>query len=161
MNATARATLIAAIILVGSFATNAGAVQPDEMLPDPVLEARARDISADLRCLVCQNQSIDDSNADLARDLRVIVRQRLTAGDSDNQVVEYVVARYGDYVLLNPPMKGITYMLWYGPAGLFLIAGLALFVAARRGRRRAESAPALSADEKKRVSELLGGGPGS
>jgi len=161
MNATARATLIAAFILVGSFATNAGAVQPDEMLPDPVLEARARDISEDLRCLVCQNQSIDDSNADLARDLRVIVRQRLVAGDSDNQVVEYVVARYGDYVLLNPPKKGITYLLWYGPAGLFLIAALALFVAARRGRLRAEPAPALSADEKKRVSELLGGGPGS
>jgi cytochrome c-type biogenesis protein CcmH len=96
-------------------ASPAGAVLPDEMLTDLVLEARARDISKNLRCLVCQNQSIDDSDADLARDLRIIVRERLVAGDSDGAVIGFVVDRYGDFVLLNPPFKASTYVLWIGP----------------------------------------------
>ena len=93
----------------------AHAIQPDEVLADPALEARAREIGRELRCLVCQNQSIDDSDADLARDLRVLVRERLQAGDSDRQVVDYVVSRYGDFVLLRPPVKPATYALWFGP----------------------------------------------
>lgn len=99
------------------------AVLPDEVLADKVLEARARTISKDLRCLVCQNQSIDDSNAPLAKDLRIIVRERLTAGDSDAQIFDYVVARYGDYVLLQPPLQSDTLLLWGGP---FLILAFSL-----------------------------------
>ncbi len=102
------------------------AVLPDEMLKDPNLETRARDISKDLRCLVCQNQSIDDSDAALARDLRVIVRERLTAGDSDTQVIDFVRARYGNYVLLNPPFEADTYLLWLSP---FLLLAIALTTA--------------------------------
>jgi cytochrome c-type biogenesis protein CcmH len=96
------------------------AVQPDEVLKDPQLEARARDLGRDLRCLVCQNQSIDDSDADLARDLRILLRQRLVAGDSDAQAKQYLVDRYGDYVLLRPPFKATTLVLWLGPGALLL-----------------------------------------
>lgn len=105
------------------------AIQPNEKLTDPALEARAREISQSLRCLVCQNQSIDDSDADLAHDLRVIVRQRIKAGDSDEQVRQYIVKRYGDYVLLKPPFNPETFLLWAGPAILFLTAlgGVILF----------------------------------
>ncbi len=105
---------------------NSWAVLPDEMLKDPNLETRARDISKDLRCLVCQNQSIDDSDAALARDLRVIVRERLTAGDSDTQVIDFVRARYGNYVLLKPPFEADTYLLWLSP---FLLLAIALTTA--------------------------------
>ncbi len=132
------------------------AVQPDEILRDPLLETRARDISRDLRCLVCQNQSIDDSNAELARDLRVIVRERLVGGDSDREVLDYVVARYGDFVLLDPPFKGTTLVLWLGPAligagGLFV-----LFAYFRRLRRAPVAGPvALSPDEQRRIAALL------
>ena len=136
----------------------AGAVEPDEMLADPVLEARAREISKGLRCLVCQNQSIDESNADLARDVRKIVRQRLTAGDSDDEVVGYIVARYGDWVLLKPPMKLKTYALWYGPVAfaLLAIAGVWLFFARRR-RAPGQAGPApLSTEERRRLEGLLG-----
>lgn len=136
------------------------AVLPDEMLDDPALELRARAISQNLRCLVCQNQSIDDSDADLARDLRVIVRQRLVAGDSDDQVLAYVVDRYGDYVLLDPPLKWTTYGLWYGPPAILVIAGGALLMAARRRRGRAEKA-GLTEDEEKRLSALLNGDAGA
>src|SRR5262249_49804138 len=111
-----------AVLLMLGLSTPARAVEPSEMLKDPALEARARAISRDLRCLVCQNQSIDDSNADLAHDLRLIVRERLTAGDSDQQVKEYLVARYGDYVLLEPPLKAKTLVLWFAPA-LLLVLG--------------------------------------
>jgi len=114
-------------------AVSAGAVNPDEMLDDPALEARAREISKGLRCLVCQNQSIDDSDADLARDLRVLVRERLAAGDSDGQVIDYVVSRYGDFVLMRPPFKATTYALWLGPA---LIAGLGVLAVVAFYRRR-------------------------
>lgn len=154
MNRLIGLSIVGLLATVLSFG-EAVAVNPDEILDDPVLEGRARDISSKLRCLVCQNQSIDDSNADLARDLRVIVRQRLVAGDSDEQVVQYIVDRYGDYVLLEPPVKGVTYALWYGPGILLLVAGGALLVAARR-RSRAAPAEGLSEDEKRRLAELLG-----
>lgn len=132
----------------------AGGVEPDEILDDPALEKRARALSAELRCLVCQNQSIDDSNADLARDLRVIVRQRLEAGDSDEQVMQYVVDRYGDYVLLDPPVKATTYLLWYGPPAILLIAVVALLAASRR-RRAATPHARLSDDERERLARLM------
>jgi cytochrome c-type biogenesis protein CcmH len=135
----------------------AGAVQPDEVLDDPALETRAREISQNLRCLVCQNQSIDDSNAELARDLRVIVRQRLVAGDSNEEVFQYLVDRYGDYVLLTPPVRGATYVLWFGPIVILLIAGGALLLAARRGGggKGGAAAEGLTAEEQARLSELL------
>jgi len=110
------------------------AIQPDEVLSDPALEARARAIGQELRCLVCQNQSIDDSDAELAHDLRLVVRARLKAGDSDAQVKHYIVARYGDYVLLKPPFKPETYILWLGPLALLLAAILGVvFFYCRRG----------------------------
>ena len=147
--------------LLIAFAVPAAAVQPDEILKDPALEARAREISKELRCLVCQNQSIDDSDAPLARDLRILVRDRLKAGDSDEQVMGFVVERYGDFVLLRPPFKSYTAILWAGPA-LFLIAGVGGVAIWHRRRRTAvrETAP-LSADEKARVDALLdrGGKP--
>ncbi len=112
--------IILSLVMLGFIASGqANAVLPEEMLKDPELEARARVISADLRCLVCQNQSIDDSNAPLAKDLRVIVRERLSAGDDDLQVVEFIVARYGNYVLLKPPMQTHTALLWLGPFLIF------------------------------------------
>jgi cytochrome c-type biogenesis protein CcmH len=126
-----------------------------------VLEARAREISQNLRCLVCQNQSIDDSNADLARDLRIIVRQRLVAGDSDEDVLQYLVDRYGDYVLLTPPVRGSTYVLWFGPIVILLVAGGALLFAARRGGGGGKgggggaAATGLTPEEQARLSELL------
>ena len=133
------------------------AVEPGEMLADPVLEARARDISKELRCLVCQNQSIDDSNAPLAHDLRVLVRQRLVAGDSNEAVKQYLVARYGDYVLMKPPFKPETWVLWLGPPVLLLLGG-ALVWSVLRGRGRASTTAAeaaLSPEEEKRLSELV------
>ena len=150
-----RISVIAAgFLAAGLLPGGAAAVNPDEMLDDPVLEGRARDLRQILRCLVCQNQSIDDSDADLARDLRVIVRQRLVAGDSDDQAIQYIVDRYGDYVLLEPPVKGSTYALWYGPAALLLVAGTALAVAAYR-RREPAPAAGLSEEEEKRLARLL------
>lgn len=146
---------IVGLLATGSFLGEAIAVNPDEILDDPVLEGRARDISQKLRCLVCQNQSIDDSDADLARDLRIIVRQRLVAGDSNEQVLQYIVDRYGDYVLLEPPFKGTTYALWLGPAVLLTGAGAGLLIAARR-RRGAAPAEALNEDEKRRLAQLMG-----
>lgn len=150
--------LITALFLAAQSAGLAVAVEPDEMLQDPVLEQRARDISQNLRCLVCQNQSIDDSNADLARNLRIIVRERLVAGDSDEAVLQYVVDRYGDYVLLRPPLKPTTYALWYGPLAILLIGVAGLAVALKR-RRAAPDAPALTATEQARIKELLDGDP--
>lgn len=140
-------------------AVSAGAVNPDEMLDDPALEARAREISKGLRCLVCQNQSIDDSDADLARDLRVLVRERLVAGDSDGQVIDYVVSRYGDFVLMRPPFKATTYALWLGPAligGLGVLAVVAFYRRRRAaGGRRGTAPPPLTEDEKRRLETLL------
>lgn len=127
------------------------AVSPDEILADPVLEQRARDISAELRCLVCQNQSIDDSDADLARDLRVLVRERLVAGDSDEAVRQYLVNRYGEYVLLNPRLAGQTLLLWI-TAPLLLIVGLVTLVLLNR--RRGRDTDRLSADEQAVLDDL-------
>jgi cytochrome c-type biogenesis protein CcmH len=144
------------VVLFILLAMPAIAVLPDERLADPALEARARALSQELRCLVCQNQSIDDSNADLAHDLRVLVRERLGAGDSDAQVLAYLTSRYGDYVLLRPPVKPTTWLLWFGPPLLLVAGGLAILLAWRR--RRADtptrSVP-LSADEQARLARLL------
>ena len=135
--------------------------EPGERLDDLVLEARARDISKGLRCLVCQNQSIDDSGAGLARDLRVLVRERLTTGESDEQVIAYVTARYGDYVLLEPPLKPTTYLLWFGPAVIFLAGGASVILFLRRRTRLAGSRAApLSDDERRRIKQLLDDGAG-
>ncbi len=136
-------------------ATPALAVQPDEMLDDPVLEDRARALSAELRCLVCRNESIDDSNAELARELRLLVRERLVAGDSDAEVIEFLVSRYGEYVLLRPPASGSTLVLWLAGPAMFLIA-LGIGIGYVRSRRSApETAVALSAEEKARLDALL------
>ena len=146
-----RALAIAAALLL---AAPAFAVLPQERLDDPALEARARDISRELRCQVCQNQSIDDSNAPLAADLRRLVRERLKAGDTDTQIFTYLTQRYGDYVLLRPPMRGDTLLLWFGPAIALLIAGGALITVMRR-RRAAPEVPPLAADEERRLVRLL------
>ncbi|MAE43527.1 MAG: cytochrome C biogenesis protein CcmH [Magnetovibrio sp.] len=150
-------TAFAALVL-SLLALAAGAVEPGEILDDPRLEERAREVSKGLRCLVCQNQSIDESDAVLARDLRLLVRQRLTAGDSNQQVIDYVVSRYGDFVLLMPPLKGATYVLWFGPlviAGLGILAVILFF--RRRQRTPPAAPPPLSADEKRRLREFLDG----
>ncbi len=132
------------------------AVMPDEVLKDPVLEARARHLSQDLRCLVCQNQSIDDSSAPLARDLRIIVRERLAKGDSDEQVVSFLVARYGNYVLLKPPFQSDTMLLWFGPAA-FLLIGAGVLVFYFRARRKPDvvaNAP-LTETERQQLDKLI------
>jgi cytochrome c-type biogenesis protein CcmH len=143
------------LLLVLLAAIPALAVEPSEMLKDPALEARARDIGQALRCVVCQNQSIDDSQAEVAHDMRRAVRERLLAGDSDEQVFAYMVARYGDYVLLKPPFKAPTLILWLGAPTLLLVAGVALFVVARRRRAVALAPPPLSDEERARLDALL------
>lgn len=144
------------LLLLALLATPALAVtSPDEMLKDPALEARARALGKELRCLVCQNQAIDDSNADLARDLRRIVRERLIAGDSDEAIKTFLVARYGDFVLLRPPVQPYTWFLWFGPVAVLLVGG-ALILAFFRGRRRNQIAePDLDAAERARLKRLL------
>ncbi len=137
----------------------AWAVEPDEMLDDPVLESRARDISKQLRCVVCQNQTIDNSNAEIARDMRLFVRERLVAGDSDEQAIGYLVERYGDYVLLDPPFKFSTLPLWLGPPFLVLAIGLVLLMNIRRYQHRRMAAgdevTPLSASEMARLDALV------
>ncbi|HTM76956.1 MAG TPA: cytochrome c-type biogenesis protein [Devosia sp.] len=128
------------------------AVNPDEMLADPALEQRARDISAELRCLVCQNESIDDSEADLAKDIRVLVRERLMAGDTDDQVRQYMVDRYGEFVLLRPRFEGHTLILWFAAPGLLAIGLIVLVIVARR--RKTALAPDLSPEEQKALDSL-------
>jgi cytochrome c-type biogenesis protein CcmH len=135
----------------------AQAVEPSERLADSVLEERARTLSKELRCLVCQNQSIDESNADLAHDLRILLRQRLVAGDTDQQILDYIAARYGMFVLLDPPFTPATYVLWLTPPLLVLGAGVFLLVRARR-RRPESMLPRLTQDEKTRAALLLGDG---
>lgn len=133
------------------------AVEPDEILADPVLEARARDISKGLRCLVCQNESIDESNASLARDLRLLVRERLVAGDSDDRVVEFIVERYGEYVLLQPRASGSTLLLWAaGPLMLLLAAGTGFIYLRGRSSAAELGNDALSDAEESRLREILG-----
>nr|WP_089276012.1 cytochrome c-type biogenesis protein [Antarctobacter heliothermus] len=137
-------------------ATVALAVQPDEVLDDPALEARARDISAGLRCLVCQNESIDESNASLAKDLRLLVRDRLLAGDTDAEVVAFIVDRYGEFVLLKPTTGGWNWLLWASGPGLFVLAlGMGVAYIRRRGQVPAGGEAGLSEDEQKRLDELL------
>ncbi|MEI9987728.1 MAG: cytochrome c-type biogenesis protein [Aliidongia sp.] len=142
------------ILLLGLLAAvPAFAVNPDERLADPALEARARALSQELRCLVCQSESIDDSNADLAHDLRVLVRERLKAGDSDADVLAYLRARYGDYVLLKPPVEGATWVLWFGPGAVLLLIVIGIGFAARRWRTVAPTP--LDPDERARLEALL------
>ena len=131
------------------------AVQPDEILKDPVLEARARALSRELRCMVCQNQSIDDSDAPLARDLRVLVRERITQGDSDPQVVDFLVARYGEFVLLKPRFEWHTALLWLTPAAALIAGALAAYAALRRRRSLPAGLAPLSPDEEQRLAEVI------
>lgn len=147
-----------AMILCLALAVPAYAVQPDEVLDNPVLEDRARELSKGLRCLVCQNESIDESNAPLARELRLVVRERLVEGDSDAEVIDYLVERYGEFVLLKPRTDGWNAVLWLSGPALFLIA-LGIGLVYVRGRATASTAPEqdLSDAEKKRLEELLNG----
>jgi cytochrome c-type biogenesis protein CcmH len=157
--AVLRLVLVAATL---ASAAPSFAVQPDEILPDPVLEARARGLSHQLRCMVCQNQSIDDSDAPLAHDLRVLVRDRLKAGDTDPQVIDFLVARYGEFVLLKPRFEWHTLPLWLAPIGILLIGGITLVAAVRRRRRdggaRRESPVPLTEREQARLAELTRAG---
>jgi cytochrome c-type biogenesis protein CcmH len=151
-----RAAMLCLLALGMAVAPPAQAVQPDEVLADPVLEDRARDISAGLRCLVCRNESIDESNAELARDLRLLVRERLVIGDSDEQVVAYVVDRYGEYVLLRPTLTGSNLVLWAMPLLLIVLGGvLSVVYIRRRADSPAPSEAALSAEEQARIDQIM------
>jgi len=145
--------LLAVLFLVLA-ASPAFAVNPDEVLDDPALEARARALSAELRCMVCQNQSIDDSNAELARDLRLLVRERLKNGDSDDAVIDYVVSRYGEFVLLKPRLRGETLLLWGAPALIFLAGAVAMVLFVRRRAGAATGTP-LSDAEKAELDRIM------
>jgi cytochrome c-type biogenesis protein CcmH len=147
-----RAPWLALLILATA---PAWAVQPGEMLKDPVLEERARDLSKQIRCLVCQNESIDSSNADLARDLRILVRDRLKAGDSNKEVLNFLVARYGDFVLLKPPIKPGTYLLWFGPAAILALGGIAIAFLWARRRQAGQRTDPLTNEERLRLDRLL------
>ena len=149
-------TRVLALLLVLLLAGPAlAAPSPDEMLQDPAKEARARDLAKDLRCVVCQNQSIDDSDAPLAKDLRRVVREQIAAGQSDPEIKSYLVARYGDFVLLDPPFKATTLLLWLGPFAVLALGGLLVFRTARR--RASPAAPeALTPEEERRLADLLG-----
>lgn len=149
---------LAAVLLSLSLAAPAVAlVSPSERLPDPEQEARAREISKELRCLVCQNQSIDDSDAELAGDLRRIVRERIAAGDTDEEVIDFVVARYGEFVLMTPRFKPATWALWLTP-GLVLLGGGVVAMLFLRRKRRETAAPDLTDEEEARLAELTGRG---
>ncbi len=146
--------LFVVLMILASVSMPVFAVQPDEILSDPKLETRARALSAEMRCLVCQNQSIDDSDAPLARDLRVLIRERLVKGDSDEQVTDYLVSRYGEFVLLKPRLSLNTFVLWAGPFILLLLGGLVLW----RNRRVATVAgpeAGLSEEERKKLRQML------
>jgi cytochrome c-type biogenesis protein CcmH len=150
MRRLALIALLAALLMPGA----GYAVTPDEVLKDPALEARARHLSQELRCMVCQNQSIDDSDAPLAKDLRLLVRERLVQGDSDRQVLDFLVARYGEFVLLKPPFQPQTLLLW-GLSPLVLLIGIgALFVMARRRQTVSLETAALSSEEKRKIAAL-------
>jgi cytochrome c-type biogenesis protein CcmH len=146
---------VALFVLMVLSAVPALAVQPDEMLSDPALEARARALSRELRCMVCQNQSIDDSEAPLARDLRLLLRERLKAGDSDRQAIDFLVARYGEFVLLKPVFAWHTALLWFGPPAALIAGALALFFVGRRRKVVPAAAAQLTPAEEARVAELL------
>lgn len=156
-----RVAFLASVVLAATLlAVPAQAVQPDEILPDPALEQRARELSAELRCMVCQNQSIDDSNAPLARDLRLLVRERLVAGDSNEQVLSFLVDRYGEFVLLKPSFSGHTLLLWLAAPAVLIAGGLIAWGVVGRNRRRPEAAP-LSAEEEAELARLRGGAAGA
>ncbi|WP_108484283.1 cytochrome c-type biogenesis protein [Oceaniglobus ichthyenteri] len=141
------------VLILCLLAAPVGAVEPDEILADPVLEQRARDLSKGLRCLVCRNEHIDASDATLARDLRLLVRERLVAGDTDEQVVSYIVERYGEFVLLNPPAKGSTLILWLAGPGMLVLAGGIAFVYLRG--RRPGAITALSGEEQAELDKIM------
>jgi len=151
--------LVQIVLLLALLAPGvAAAVTPDEMLKDPALETRARALSREIRCMVCQNQSIDSSEAPLAHDLRVLVRQRLVAGDSDQQVLDYLVARYGEFVLLKPPLELHTLLLWGAPPAVLLAGLIGLLLMARRRRPTLEPRN-LTPEEQKKLATLVGPGP--
>ncbi len=154
----ARRHALAVAMMLAASTAPVSAVQPDEVMPDRALEARARAISSEVRCLVCQNQSIDDSDAPLARDLRLLVRDRLRAGDDDGSVKAFIVSRYGSFVLLRPPFEAQTLVLWFGPPLILgaAIGGLIL----SRTRRAAAPSPKLTEDEEARLRDVLGTGRG-
>lgn len=145
--------MIRALVLWLALSSAAFAVEPDEILDDPVLEDRARELSKGIRCLVCRNESIDESNAELARDLRLLVRERLVEGDSDTEVIDYLVGRYGEYVLLMPRATGANLLLWWA-APVLLLGGLAIALVYVRGRREPDGASGLTDAEKARLAEL-------
>jgi cytochrome c-type biogenesis protein CcmH len=153
MMISARNIILACLLVLTPL--TARAVQPDEIMTDPRLEARARALSAQLRCMVCQNESIDESNADLARDLRLLVRERLQAGDSDDQIRAYLVRRYGDFILLKPPFKPETWLLWGAPFLVLLVGGCIIFIARRR-QKSLVPANLLSEAERAKLNALLG-----
>jgi len=158
----ANLVLVGALALALIGAPSAHAVQPDEIMPDPAREARARDLSRELRCMVCQNQSIDDSDAPLARDLRLLVRERIAAGDSDGQVMDFLVARYGEFVLLKPRFNPHTLVLWLLPPLALIGGGVALWAYSRRrilAVRAADSPIRLTAEEEARLERLLASDP--
>jgi cytochrome c-type biogenesis protein CcmH len=150
-----RFTLLVALLAMLASADAAKAVRPDEILKDSALEKRARQLSRELRCMVCQNQSIDDSDAPLAHDLRVLVRQRLKAGDTDREVIDFLVARYGEFVLLRPRFETHTLLLWGLPPAALAGGFAALYLLTRR-RRKPAAEPALTTDEQRRLSTLVG-----
>ncbi|MGC8202773.1 cytochrome c-type biogenesis protein [Aliiroseovarius sp. PTFE2010] len=145
---------LSVVLALGLLSGPVFAVQPGEVLDDPALEARARDISAGLRCPVCRNESIDESNAGVSEDLRRLVRERLLAGDSNDEVVEFIVDRYGEYVLLEPTRGGINAVLWWAGPGLLVLAGLGAVVYLR-GRSKAATPDALSSEEEARIAQIL------
>ncbi|HET7382322.1 MAG TPA: cytochrome c-type biogenesis protein [Pseudolabrys sp.] len=144
-----------ALLIALAAAGTALAVQPDEVLKDTALELRARNLSSELRCMVCQNQSIDDSEAPLARDLRVLVRERLTKGDSDQQVLDFLVARYGEFVLLRPRLEWHTLLLWGLPPAALIAGAIGLVLMARRRKETSLALEALSSEEQRRLSTLV------
>ncbi len=151
-----RLRFLVAAILIGVAPILSLAVEPDEILDDPVLEARAREISAQVRCVVCQNESIDTSNAGIARDLRILIRERLVAGDTDQEIFDFLVARYGDFVLLKPPFKPETWALWFAPFVIAAAGAAGIFVLVRRVNRRAAAGPGqLSEEELAQIEKII------
>ncbi|MCB4768900.1 cytochrome c-type biogenesis protein CcmH [Ancylobacter sp. Lp-2] len=148
-------SLFAGVALLVAGLTPLHAVQPDEVLPDPAQEARARTLSKELRCMVCQNQSIDDSDAPLAKDLRLLVRERIKVGDNDRAVLDFLVARYGEFVLLRPSWHGANVVLWTAPFLILIGGGLAIWLRARRRDAAPAAVPALSAEERRKFDELM------
>lgn len=147
--------LLFALAVVLTSATIALAVEPDEILEDPALEARAREVSQQLRCVVCQNQDIDSSNAGIARDMRVLVRERIVAGDSNDEVLEAMVARYGNYVLLRPPFNRQTYALWLAPLVMMLLSASIGIAVIRQARRKHEQPEGLTAEEEDALRSVI------